>query len=264
MGAGKASLVRSLIKENNVGFLALQETQLCNMSEEKIRKFWNGSAMEYVKKDAVGRSGGILSIWNPGDLIGEGLEITVVNVYAPNIGTERRRLWDRLLYVMNNIHGLCLLIGDFNEVRVPEDTLNSNFDCCNALHFNNFISTAGLLEYPMSGRRYTFLSGDGKKMSKIDRALVSSEFMSKWPNASLRALERLDISGLDEVVRTGLEYQTVGNFKDLILSSKLKAIKDEVKKWRKTTREAEEKDFAKATNHIKVFDAAAEERAGGK
>ncbi|KAJ0811025.1 putative RNA-directed DNA polymerase [Helianthus annuus] len=276
------------------------------MSEAKIKKFWNGSPMEYVKMDAEGRSGGILSIWNPGlfkknvevldknfimvkgDLIGVGVEITVINVYAPNVGMERRNLWDRLLSVTNNIQGMYLLIGDFNEVRVPEDRMNSIFDSNNAMYFNNFISTAGLLEYPMSGRKYTFLSGDGKKMSKIDRFLVSSEFMTKWPNATLRALERvisdhsplilmtnesnygptpfrffnswLEIQGVDEVVRTGLEYQTEERFKDLILGSKLKAIKEEVKKWRKNTKEEEERVFVEAINQIKVLDAVVEER----
>ncbi|XP_022006789.1 uncharacterized protein LOC110905205 [Helianthus annuus] len=179
-GPGKASLVRNLIKDNNVGFISLQETQMSNMPDSKIRGFWNNSAMEYVKVDAAGRSGGLLSIWNPslfkknmeivdqnfilvkGELMGENTELVVVNIYAPSSGTERRQVWDKLLDLRDSTLGMWLIIGDFNEVRVPEDRWNSNFDGNNAQHFNNFISTAGLLEYPMSGRKFTFMSGDGK------------------------------------------------------------------------------------------------------
>ncbi|XP_021984890.1 uncharacterized protein LOC110880731 [Helianthus annuus] len=171
--------------------------------------------------------------------------MVVVNVYAPNIYTNRRRLWDKFLSLCNSIEGIWLIIGDFNEVRVPEDRWNSVFDNNNALHFNNFIGAAGLLEYPMLGRKYTFLSGDGKKLSKIDRALVCSDFMTKWPNTSLRALERnisdhsplilssgasnygptpfrffnswIEIPGMVEAVNRGLNKQGNENFKDLLL-----------------------------------------------
>ncbi|XP_022024883.1 uncharacterized protein LOC110925224 [Helianthus annuus] len=223
-----------------------------------------------------------------GELFGENTELVVVNIYAPNIGTERRRVWDKLLAIRNSIQGLWLIIGDFNEVRVPEDRWNSNFDGNNALHFNNFIGTAGLLEYPMTGRKYTFMSGDGKKLSKIDRALVSDDFMYKWPNASLRALERtisdhstlilatgrtdygpilfrffnswLETPGLVEAVKKGLDHQVEENFKDLVLGSKLKNIKEEIKKWRRENKEAEEKAYMEATERLKKLDADAEER----
>ncbi|XP_035838005.1 uncharacterized protein LOC118485705 [Helianthus annuus] len=154
---------------------------------------------------------------------------------------------------------------DFNEVCVPEDRCNSVFDSNNASHFNNFIGAAGLLEYPMAGRRFTFLSGDGKKMSKINRALVNNEFISKWPNATFRALERtlsdhspiilatettdfgpisfrffnswLEIPGVEEVVKKGLTYHGNALFKDQLLGYKLKGIKEEIKIWRKALAE---------------------------
>ncbi|XP_021979542.1 uncharacterized protein LOC110875650 [Helianthus annuus] len=226
-GLGKASLVRSLLKENNISFLALQETQMCNLTEARIRKFWDGSTMEYIKFDASGRSGGIVSIWNPGlfkkdmemvdrnfimvrgELIGAGIEISVINVYAQSTGTERRRLWNSLLSILDELQGLCLLIRDFNEVRVPEDRWNSNFDSNNALHFNNFIGSAGLLEYPMSGR--------------------------SW----------LDIPGLEEVVKKGLGCHGNERFKDQLLGCKLKGVKDEAKNGEKHAKRPKKKNSLK-------------------
>ncbi|GKB50695.1 RNA-directed DNA polymerase, eukaryota [Tanacetum coccineum] len=55
--------------------------------------------------------------------------------------------------------GWCLF-GDFNEVREP------------------------------GGRKYTRISDDGFKFSKLDRFLVSTEFLSKWDNLSVVTLER--------------------------------------------------------------------------
>ncbi|XP_076935606.1 uncharacterized protein LOC143602349 [Bidens hawaiensis] len=56
--------------------------------------------------------------------------------------------------------------------------------------FNNFIQDAGLSEYKMGGRRFTWMSDDGCHMSKIDRFLVCKNFADNWPTASVTALPR--------------------------------------------------------------------------
>ncbi|KAJ0907900.1 putative RNA-directed DNA polymerase [Helianthus annuus] len=188
--------------------MTIQETQCREMSENMVSRFWIRSNFEYSKVNANGRSGGLLSLWNPGvfkknmeihdrnfllikgQIVGESFDLTIINIYAPNIPTERRQLWEKLLTLREAIQGMWVLIGDFNEVRVPSDRLNSVFDSNNAMCFNNFISSGGFVEYPMTGRRFTYMTADGKKLSKIDRILVSMDFVNKWPNATLRALGR--------------------------------------------------------------------------
>ncbi|XP_021986017.1 uncharacterized protein LOC110882253 [Helianthus annuus] len=114
--------------------------------------------------------------------------INVVNVYAQNDAVERRGLWVDLLEVKMSMDGLWLFLGDFNDVWVPEERINSEFIALNANFFNQFIADAELLKYQMGGRKFTYHSDNGIKCSKLDRALVCINFMTKWPMASLLAL----------------------------------------------------------------------------
>eukprot|EP00249_Psilotum_nudum_P026008 c31300_g1_i1 orf=213-371(+) len=41
--------------------------------------------------------------------------ITVVNIYAPNLGREREEVWKRLGEIY--FHGKCILVGDFNMIE---------------------------------------------------------------------------------------------------------------------------------------------------
>ncbi|KAJ0798267.1 putative Endonuclease/exonuclease/phosphatase superfamily [Helianthus annuus] len=42
----------------------------------------------------------------------------------------------------------------------------------------------------MGGSRFTHVTNNGSKFSKIDRVLVSMDFMARWPSAALKALNR--------------------------------------------------------------------------
>ncbi|PWA80255.1 reverse transcriptase domain, Reverse transcriptase zinc-binding domain protein [Artemisia annua] len=56
--------------------------------------------------------------------------------------------------------------------------------------FNTFINTTQLVEIPMGGRKFTRVSDDGLKFSKLDRFLVTEGFKSKWGNLAVVALDR--------------------------------------------------------------------------
>ncbi|XP_022024330.1 uncharacterized protein LOC110924645 [Helianthus annuus] len=305
-GIGKAARVKGLLSKFNLAFIAIQETQFRDLSLSKIRRFWDSSSFEFSKVDADGRSGGLLSLWNPlvfkkelelksqnfliikGKLTGENEDLVVVNVYGSTSKANRIRMWEELLEAKNQITGDWIMLGDFNEVRFPEDRFNSEFDVNGAICFNNFISRGGFLEYNMTGRKFTFLSGDRKNLSKIDRVLVCGNFMNKWPNASLLALNRdisdhsrlilttvnnsfgpspfrlfnswFSLEGFDEAVRRGLDKLSESRFKDEEMSDKLKAVKEELKKWRKNKKEEEERVILEAKNKLEHLDEIAENR----
>ncbi|XP_035834024.1 uncharacterized protein LOC118482594 [Helianthus annuus] len=306
-GVGKASEVKELRRKFNLSFIAIQETQFRDLPVSKIRRFWDNSDFEFSKVDADGRSGGLLSLWNSGvfkkemeiknqnfllikgRIVGDNEDLVIVNVYGSTNQANRRRLWEELLAAKNSINGNWIMLGDFNEVRVSEDRLNSHFDANGALCFNNFISSGGLQEYNMGGMKYTFLSGDGSNLSKIDRVLVCGNFMGRWPNASLLALNRsisdhsplilttvnnsfgpspfrifsswFELEGFDEAVKKGIMATCDSNFKDEVVAVKLKAIKEELKKWRKEKREHDEKALSEAQNKLKELDTLVETRA---
>ena len=207
---GKCGWVRKLKTENGVSVLALQETRTGNVGVSEMRRFWGTGDMETESVDARGRSGGLVTVWDPkkfskcrvevhrnfilvsGFLKDDDSKLNILNVYAPQKLQEKKNLWNLLLGVMRICQGMWCCLGDFNAVRYPEERKNSVFNYSVARDFNDFIDEAGLREFSMKGSKYTFLAGKGLgfKMSKIDRFLVCSEFFNKWPNACLRALPR--------------------------------------------------------------------------
>ncbi|XP_021971729.1 uncharacterized protein LOC110866893 [Helianthus annuus] len=210
-GAGnplKAVHIKELIKNNNISFVAIQETQFTDSAKLQVSSFWGNSVFESDMVDASGRSGGLLNIWDPsifvrkvtitnifylasiGELKNGGGEINVVNIYAPHDNNLKKDLWLDLSNLMNSYNGSWILLGDFNCVREPIERKNSKFNSLAAESFNQFIRTPALSEYAMLGCLYTHRSDDGKRLSKIDRILVCQSFLSNWSSAKLTGLPR--------------------------------------------------------------------------
>uniref|UniRef100_A0A251UE24 Putative RNA-directed DNA polymerase, eukaryota, Reverse transcriptase zinc-binding domain protein n=1 Tax=Helianthus annuus TaxID=4232 RepID=A0A251UE24_HELAN len=283
----KGLWIRSVKSSLKADFLGLQETHLSNMSDFTISRLWDNSNMEAAVVDSVGRSGGLVSIWNPdvlsvdqifknhrylilsGSMSGVEHRVNVVNLHAPNDSTNRRALWAELGGMINQDGGVWVLMGDFNEVRSEEERVNSRFDRGSSDAFNGFISSSGLLEYSMTGGKFTYFSGHSDvKMSKLDRFLVNDLFMSLWPNARSAVLRRsfsdhcpISLSCLDidfgripfkffnswvedqalvELVDKAMACCNGGNVENIAPGSWgvelvwfLKNIKDAIKKWRK-------------------------------
>lgn len=134
----------------------------------------------FFKKNQVFKNQHFLIIM--GSLQGVEVDVIVANVYPPQCQALKNSLWTSLLSLINTLDGIWILMGDFNDVRVPKDRMNSQFCELGARKFNEFIS--------MGGRKYTYMTDGGEKLSKIDRILVGPKFMGKWPNASLISLPR--------------------------------------------------------------------------
>ena len=56
--------------------------------------------------------------------------------------------------------------------------------------FNEFIEKAELMDIPMVGRKFTWYKPNGYAKSRIDRVLVSKEWMEEWPNSKQFVLSR--------------------------------------------------------------------------
>ncbi|XP_076924162.1 uncharacterized protein LOC143586507 [Bidens hawaiensis] len=305
--AGKPAWINQIIRENRVDFFGVQETQKVAVSRNHMGKFWGNNEFEWAVVDAIGRSGGLVSMWNPalfsvthvttnrnfiltvGNIKGVESLCCIVNVYAPNDLGLRRNLWNSLVDLKSNFDGLWIFLGDFNDVRSPDERFNSVFDPNSALAFNNFISRADLEEYSMGGgRRFTYMSEDGEKLSKLDRVLVNESFLNSWPDATLKALPRLHSdhcplilitsaihfgvapfrffnswlgnNNLDEVVASVFSEGVGGAGPDKALSCILKRLKEKIKEWRSKANEAELLEFKRAVSMLSVLEEHAEAR----
>ncbi|GKB60199.1 RNA-directed DNA polymerase, eukaryota [Tanacetum coccineum] len=173
-----------------------------------VKSCWGNNNFEFVHSDAVGKSGGILCIWDPnafrkssstvsdyfviirGKWVKSGIGMLIVVVYAPHDAKEKRMLWDYLTHVSQQWNGEILMLGDFNEVRISADRFGTAFNAFDAAIFNSFIHNAGLAEVPLGGCAFTWCHKSAMKMSKLDRFIVSESLFNSCPHINAITLER--------------------------------------------------------------------------
>lgn len=115
------------------------------MSAKELVGFWGKSVMAFDSAPSVGRSGGLISMWDRymfqakqsikdkyfilvlGNCQGVVNDVIIVNVYAPQEHSLKVDLWEKLVALRNSMQGVWVFAGDFNAVRVPSDRLNSVF-----------------------------------------------------------------------------------------------------------------------------------------
>nr|GEW51184.1 RNA-directed DNA polymerase, eukaryota, reverse transcriptase zinc-binding domain protein [Tanacetum cinerariifolium] len=119
-----------------------------------------------------------------------GMKMLIVLVYDPQEFKEKKMLWDYLLSVVSNWDGQVVIMGDFNKVRDISERFGSVFNKKGAEVFNNFITNADLVEVPLSGCSFTWCHKSAKKMSKLDRFLISDNLRCACPNLLSISLDR--------------------------------------------------------------------------
>ncbi|KAD5317318.1 hypothetical protein E3N88_17264 [Mikania micrantha] len=273
--------------EREVNYLILEEeTQFSDYTRISPSSFWGNSVFDSLGVNAHRRSGGLMCIWDSskfcktsetmdknfilvnGMVQGYDESFHIMNIYAPQDFREKVLLWEKIEYLKADLEGFWIIHGDFNEVRCPEERINSEFNPTGALAFNCFVHNRQLAEYKMVGSCFTCMKGLGDKFSKLDRFLVSDNFVNKWPNATDRALERnffdhnpiilattdvnfgpppfkffnswFILDGVVEVVIKSLESVQVRGRPDVGLATKLKAVKFALKPWIKLNKATKE------------------------
>lgn len=116
--------------------------------------------------------------------------IGLVNVYGPREVKKRKEAWKKLEMLVSKEEIKWCIFWDFNEVRGEHERLNTVTNSHGVDDFNDFIRRSNLLEVPMGGKKFTRISDDGLKFSKLDRFLVTNEFCMSWRNVGVKALER--------------------------------------------------------------------------
>ncbi|KAJ9550052.1 hypothetical protein OSB04_022595 [Centaurea solstitialis] len=199
----KKNWIKSLARENKCNFICIQETHLQVVDSRLAKSCWGNMNFNMEFVEAVGRSGGLLTIWDPSLFVKESVsrvanflmlkgrwlpnnkQLGIINIYAPNVVTGRDTLWQNLSSLLRADQATgWVLCGDFNEVRRPEERRGSMFSVRGATSFNSFIESLDLFEPHMG-------EGDGEKHSKLDRFLVSRGFLDEWSNPGTSAIQRL-------------------------------------------------------------------------
>ncbi|XP_023761643.1 uncharacterized protein LOC111910084 [Lactuca sativa] len=205
----KAEWACRLRRSHNLVLMAIQETQLSDLHNSlDVSSCWGNfnHGFEYV--NATGRSGGLLTIWDSnffnieatvksmyflmiiGTCTSIDGQVVIVNVYGPKSSPDKLQLWWDLLNLKQQRMATWIILGDFNEVRSPDERINSTFCKSSTECFNHFIQRAELHDLKMWGFRFTYFQQYGAKLSKLDRILVCEKFMIHFPLASSTALPK--------------------------------------------------------------------------
>ena len=182
--------------------MCLQETKTVEVTDARCFLLWGDNNIGWVHNEGVNGSGSLLSMWHKEAFIyeshstGKGYIATVgihvkitqrccvVNVYAACNMREKKLLWEELssFKVASQIEVWCFC-GDFNAIRSRNERKGvdrGNFSS-EIKGFNDFIESNLLLDVPIVGKKYTWFKANGMAKSRIDRVLVSEEWLQRSP-----------------------------------------------------------------------------------
>ena len=173
----------------------LQESKLEVVSRSIAVSLWGRRPIEWRYLPSVGRSGGIIVIWDPevlelGDSrigsfsvcckfrsLEDNFEWGLIGVYGPNDDYMRRALFEELSFFMSSWDISYFLGGDFNVIRLPSGRSVSGRSSWAMREFSSFIDSCNLVDPSLEGARFTWSSHEEVPLlSRIDRFLFSVEW----------------------------------------------------------------------------------------
>ena len=199
-----------MVKEHHIDLLCLQETKKEIVNKNMCQALWGNSDFSWETCPSANSAGGILCVWNQSSFkvesrfVGAGFILLsgkwgqesqlvhVVNIYSPCNLQEKRVLWDKVSQLKNQNPGGCwCILGDFNSIRSPRERMGSSQRGLvdgSLAEFNNWIEEMEVEEAPRVGKRFTWFRPNSTAKSKLDRFLVSLEWLSKWPRSAQSTL----------------------------------------------------------------------------
>nr|GFB12601.1 RNA-directed DNA polymerase, eukaryota [Tanacetum cinerariifolium] len=140
--------------------------------------------------------------------------LLIISVYAPQDLSEKKMLWDYLLFVIGNWDGEVVIVGDFNKVRDISERFGSIFNIHGAEAFNSFIVNAGLVEIPLA---------------HYDYGLIPFKFFHYW----------FELDGFDKLVeQTWMEANVNDQNSYSKFMNKLKYLKEKIRIWARLHKES--------------------------
>ena len=208
IGKGEKSLsIRGLVKKKKVSFMGLVETKHRHPFQNRFRRLWGNDEYDFCEIMASDtNAGGIIAIWDTqsfhastkhigsrwiiieGQIVNHNFECCIGVVYGYNDRMSRKTMFDELKEKIGNINKPFLVLGDFN-VTLHSGERTGVVMCNRSMRdFSKWIYDLRLIDIPLQGMKFTWRRNDSK--SKLDRALCSHEWLSKFSNMSLVGLSR--------------------------------------------------------------------------
>ncbi|KAL5171309.1 hypothetical protein HKD37_11G032808 [Glycine soja] len=262
---------------------ALLKEMGLSCGDQDSKAIWGDSTAQWDYVPSVQAAGGLLCMWNnstlevvrrvksrsflmlEGRCILNDQRLVIVNVYAPCDLDGKKALWDDLRQLkVSNPGGLWCVLGDFNSIRSAEERVSLSqrrIDPHDIATFNQWISDLELQEIKSVGPNYTWIRPNGHVKSRLDRFLVSDQWLSLWPDCCQHVLQRdlsdhcpiilqtnmvdwgpkpfrvfdwwLQQKQYQKLVRDTWSNDQQGGWGSIALKNKLKNLKAVLKQWSK-------------------------------
>ncbi|GJX45734.1 RNA-directed DNA polymerase, eukaryota, reverse transcriptase zinc-binding domain protein [Tanacetum coccineum] len=174
----------------------------------RLKSMWGNINFDYACSKARGRSGGLISMWDPNMFSKDTIwcddhfiivkghwnnavgDCFMINIYGPQESSAKSHFWNRIADFMNEHNGKFILFGDMNTVRHENERSGSLFSHIEADHFNSFIDSTGLIDLPIGGRYFTWMNKAGTKLSKL-MIPISEGIIDDIPDIIITVIDRL-------------------------------------------------------------------------
>ncbi|KAK1308285.1 hypothetical protein QJS10_CPA09g00724 [Acorus calamus] len=206
----KQRALADVIKEQRVEVCCIQETKFEVLETSVLRAVGGDRLSEMVVKNAVGSSGGLLTVWDGvhweavDSKVGtfsvsvllrcksSGWSWICSNVYGPADGSGREILWAELSEAKATWQAPWCLLGDFNITRFVEDRNRVGSISAPMRLFSEWIAEEALLDVPLANQSFTWSSMRAEPaMARLDRVLICPQWEDKFPGCDLIGLPRI-------------------------------------------------------------------------
>ncbi|XP_016161972.1 uncharacterized protein LOC107604792 [Arachis ipaensis] len=195
-------MVKDLKRKNRLNMLSLVETKRQSVTRFDVSKIWGNDCVGWEYVESTGASGGLLLMWDngffdmrncyknerwlcvEGVLLQNNFNCAFILVYGAHLRDEKLVVWEELSYIAGLCQVSCCLIGDFNEIIHCDERRGTDRLSVSAEEFKNWIQDMGLVDLPITDRKFTWFRG--RSCSRIDRAMVSLEWLEEFPETRLR------------------------------------------------------------------------------
>ncbi|XP_071687755.1 uncharacterized protein [Rutidosis leptorrhynchoides] len=269
--------ISRLSSEHSISILGIQESKFSSLCHFVVKAMWGNYNFKVASSSSRGRSGGLITVWDPlfftsnriisfanvliveGCISGFSSPVFIINIYAPQSHSNKRRIWEYLRNFVSENLGEFLIFGDFNSVRFTHEHFGNRFCPLEVSDFNSFINDCNLFDVPLGGRSFTRSNKTFTQRSLIDRFLVSDGMLTMFPSLSGYILsniwsdhcpiilqnENLDygpipfklfhswflLEGFEEVVVNAWNTTPNGPNQQIQFKNKLKGVKEALKVW---------------------------------
>nr|GEY63360.1 hypothetical protein [Tanacetum cinerariifolium] len=137
------------------------------------------------------------------ELMGYNFSMGYESFHVPHISRQKSSLYERLAGLMDRMRGAWCIFGDLNVI-------------------------------PMGGQKFSRVSDDCMKFSKLDRFLLNEEFYNLW-DFGPKPFRVFDVWLEDfyKIVNEAYKKEVRSNGPDCRFRDKVKNVKDDLKKWSK-------------------------------